>query len=134
MVLFQQNAVFGQAQEPPALDTIEKLQALQEAREKLGEMSAIVERVTANRYHDCLRAFGHITFCTCLRDNIPALASLSSYIEIVTQTKDELQYDSLNPTEKGFIDRIYVGRNECAQRSFGKGRETETENSKGPLP
>jgi len=77
------------------------------------------EKMVADRKHQCIRAVGHDTFCQCLAEEVPMLfPTFLEYVFVLSQTKEEIEYDSLDQEIRQSIDKVFKVRDECVRRAF----------------
>lgn len=70
------------------------------------------------RLTQCLKAFGHLKFCECIKEKLPVYQSFDSYFFIITTPKDELNYENLDGDDKGLLDNTHKTRDICVKESF----------------
>ena len=80
---------------------------------------AIISMVEA-RVDDCLKVFGHTTYCECMNAQLAAGMSFIGYVHILTKTKDEIEYDKLSKEEKTMVDSAYEVREICVKKIYGQ--------------
>jgi hypothetical protein len=61
----------------------------------------------------CLTAVANEPFCECLRRNLPVVINFLGYVHIVTQTKEELKYNTLSAEDKKIVDSTRNARDQC---------------------
>jgi hypothetical protein len=107
-------------QKPLTLEQLEQLQTFDEARNSLDRLRAMVEIGTREKRTQCIRAFGAPGFCECLTTNLPVGASFQGYVQIVTTTKTDLQYQSLSVEDRKMVDAVTKARETCVAKHSGK--------------
>ena len=70
------------------------------------------------RLVQCLKAFGHVKFCECIKEKLPVYQSFDSYFFIITTDKDELNYENLDGDDKELLDNTHKVRDVCVKASF----------------
>ena len=81
-------------------------------------------------HHQCLAAIGHETFCACLRDNMPVFAADADfifYVVVVNATKEELEYERMNETQRRVFDKTLETRDFWLLDYFPETRRSEIE-------
>ena len=112
----------GQESQPKSLtlEEIERLQQIDKTISMLDQIQKKSEEVDAKFRVQCLRARVNENFCTCLLKNRPWVLDFVGYRNIVTSTKEELNYTKLNKEEKGVVDNTYAAREICAKGNLWK--------------
>jgi hypothetical protein len=121
-VLFSASVVSADTEKPAAKSTldastnegVQQGQSLQNVLSSIDDLKATVEKHSKKKYADCMKAFGSATFCSCLRDKSPIGIDFSGYIQIVTASKEELQYDTMSKENKEVIDNTLAVHDACA--------------------
>ena len=106
----------GSSQKPTAPKSIEQTGSLKQALDSIDDLKASFERHSKKKYSDCMKAFGSDVYCACVRDNSPVGIDFGAYIQIVTSSKDELKYDSLEEENKKLINKTLEVRDVCVQK------------------
>lgn len=96
-----------------SLDDAEQLRALAEAKNKLTELGQQIDKWTNDKKLDCLAAVDDLEFCTCIAHTSPIGINFVGYVQIVTQTKEQLGYDQLSKEDQGMIDNTRAAREKC---------------------
>ena len=60
-----------------------------------------------------MAAVAHESLCECLGRNLPVVVNFVGYVTIVTQTRNELKYDTLSAEDKGLVDNTRKARDQC---------------------
>jgi hypothetical protein len=97
----------------PALERIQQKENFDKVNEALKELELLTEKVSRQKFTDCLKAVGNQNFCQCLREKSPVGTDFAGYVKIVTTNKDELGYSSADKETKGLIDNTLKAREEC---------------------
>lgn len=92
------------------IDTIEEGEKI---GDQLNSLRMSFESMMRERKNDCIKAFGHDQFCSCLNDNLAVGLSFKDYIVITINSKDELNYNELSKEDKGVIDKAIKIREQC---------------------
>lgn len=99
--------------------TKEQIETIEEG-EKIGEqLNSLLNQsksMMRERHTDCIKAFGHDKFCSCLNENLAIYLSFKDYIVITINTKEELNYSSLPEDEKEVIDKAINVREQCVSQ------------------
>ena len=117
VVLSAASSVLGQdtQQEPTNLQQLDQQLIDQQL---IDQFHGRTNLATEGRYYDCMKTFGHEGFCSCLRDRAPAISTFDLYVQVVTSTKEELEYDSLDLDWQELVDGAIATREECVASSF----------------
>jgi hypothetical protein len=99
---------------PQTLDQQEQQRALEKGLSQLDEATLLFERASKERMRHCIAASANQRYCDCVLSKIPAIVSYLGYVQIVTQTKEELGYAQLSSDDKKVIDATRRGRDTCA--------------------
>jgi len=79
-----------------------------------GSLVERLEREGKRKYFQCMRAFPHKKYCSCLSGKIPLVLSMTQYTLVVTMSKEDLGYDKLSEDEKKAVDVTIRARESCA--------------------
>jgi hypothetical protein len=110
------NVGTAMAEPDMPLEQRQKLAAIENAIAKLNNLQAIVEESSRVRKEQCLQAFGHRKFCTCIGENLPVALTFQNYVSITTHTKQENNYSSLNKEDKKIYDLSVSTRDQCVKQ------------------
>ena len=72
------------------------------------------------RGNQCLKAFGHQKFCSCVNVHIPIGMPFEQYIKVTISTKDELGYAGLSEQQKEIVDTVLKVREQCVKTVWGQ--------------
>ncbi len=78
-----------------------------------------LQREVKQKEIQCIKAFPHEEFCTCLVDKIPMSFSMIHYVTVVTMSREELGYDQLSELsedERKAVDVTIQARETCASK------------------
>lgn len=103
----------GTAVKPMPVETVHQLDSFEKALDATKELELLVERISKQKFSDCMKAFGNPEFCQCLRDNSPVGIDFVGYIKVVTTTKDDLGYSNTDNETKQLIDNTIKAREVC---------------------
>ncbi len=119
--VFAQSPEGKKAPQNISLDSsaIEQTDSLQKTLDSIQDLKTSVERMSKKKYSDCMQAFGSDKFCGCLRDNLSVGIDFPSYIQIVTSTKEELKYETLDAKTQEVINKTLAVRDHCVTASDG---------------
>jgi hypothetical protein len=101
-----------------SLDDLEKLDRYQRAIDASNKLEAMVDENARKRTLACMKAFGHAPMCQCLSDNLPYAFTLTDYIAITTQTKEQNGYAKLDKDMKAAYDRVASVRDKCVRETI----------------
>ena len=105
----------AQSKTPLTVQEIEKLQNLQNAIKSIEELEAATERFVEEKFYHCMRAFGHNSFCSCLKNSLPVIASFPTYVRSVINDKRDLNYNQLGEDDRKIIDGSLKTRETCVK-------------------
>jgi hypothetical protein len=114
-VLFMSSA-YAAAEDTPSpmpLDTQEQAAQINRALTALDNYKASINQFVADKTAECMKAIGNPDFCSCIANKSPGNISFVGYVQIVTKTKEELEYDSLTPEHKKMVDLSRTARDQC---------------------
>lgn len=77
--------------------------------------------IARERQQQCLDAFGHKLFCSCLNEELHWVLGFDSYIRIITAPSTGAASDLL-PDERAAIESVYMAREKCVKKYFGVGK------------
>ena len=98
-----------------SIEELETLNQFENLKGTAEELSVLIDRISRTFEQKCLSAFGHTTFCRCIRDNRPASASFESYILAATKTKEELGFNKLKKDDQQLVVRLRQTRDQCVK-------------------
>ena len=106
---------------PQTLDELQQAEAQDQATAALDEIRQVANKAKRKRELDCLRVFGDMAFCACIREEAPAVSTFAEYVRAVTTSKEELGYAKLHADGKGYVDSLLRTREVCvgARQSGG---------------
>lgn len=117
LFFLSQYSIAQEKKDPPAktmpVETMHQMDNLEKVLEKTKELELLVDRMSRQKYSDCLKAFGSQKFCQCLRDKSPVGVNFSGYIKVVTTPKEELEYSKADQETKNLIDNTLKAREAC---------------------
>lgn len=117
LFLFSQSAVAQEKSGAPTktmpVETMHQIDSLEKALDATKELELLVDRMSRQKYSDCMKAFGNQKFCQCLRDKSPIGIDFAGYVKIVTTTKEELGYSKTDKETKQLIDNALKAREVC---------------------
>ena len=90
-----------------------QIDSLDKAIDATKELELLIERVSRQKFSDCMKAFGNQKFCQCLREKSPIGVNFAGYVKVATATKDELGYSKADLETKGLIDNTLKAREAC---------------------
>jgi len=117
LLLFCQPSVAQEKSGTPAktmpVETMHQIDSLDKALDAAKELELLVDRMSRQKYSDCMKAFGNPKFCQCLRDKSPVGIDFAGYVKVVTTTKEELGYSKTDKETKQLIDNALKAREVC---------------------
>ena len=119
--VLQEQKEDQQPKGPPSIEELEQLESILRGEKLIDELEILrksMKDMWAERRYDCLKAFGHREFCSCLNDNLSAFLTFDDYIISVTESKEELNYQSRAEDERNLIDNAIRVRDECVAKCF----------------
>ena len=99
-----------------SLEQLEQLERLDKAVEVIDKMDAELNSMIRIRRAECLRAFGHESFCDCVMDALPVAWSFTDYIFITTRAKEQNNYANLDGEYRSAYDKVPAIRNQCVAK------------------
>ncbi|MFS2027670.1 hypothetical protein [Massilia sp. CT11-137] len=114
LLAFIANGVSAQQDMP--LEQRQKLADIEKAVAAMNKLKAMSEEISQEKRQACLKAFGHTKFCGCLADNAPIALSFQQYISVVTHSKEENKYSTLNSENKKIYDLALTARDQCVKQ------------------
>lgn len=96
-----------------SLNDLERIQRLDDAMRALNKVDAALEDMIAKRKMACTRAFGSISFCSCMSENLPVAFSFDDYVAITTKSKEENSYPRLTADIRKAYDLVPGVRDKC---------------------
>lgn len=105
----------------PTKAEIDRAKALAKALGAYEETDlAITSSMVEARVDDCLKAFGHATYCECMDARLAPGLPFLGYVHIVTKTKNEIGYNKLSNDEKAMVNSAYEAREMCVRKIYGQ--------------
>jgi len=95
------------------LEDQERLNLFDKAIGALDDLKAITNKMSNAKRTQCLTAIANQKFCDCLTTNLPVVIDFVQYVGLVTQTKEELEYDKQSKEDKAIIDNTRKARDMC---------------------
>jgi len=117
MGLFLVSDVFASKQEM----SIEKVEDKENLKETINMVKDVLVKSADRsdvRFIQCLKAFGHLNFCECIKSELPVYQSFDSYFFIITTDKDELNFEQLEGDDKELIINTHKVRDTCVNKAF----------------
>jgi hypothetical protein len=111
VVLFFAAPSFAQT-----LEQQEKLNQYDKAISALDNLKALTDKMAKDKKAQCITAIASETLCECLSSNLPVVINFVQYVAIITQTKEDLQYDKQSKQDKDIIDNVRMSRDKCRSR------------------
>ncbi len=106
------------AQEPRSqLDILRQLHQLAEAKRTAELLKNLINNATVDKKVACVMAFDSIKFCSCIADISSVGLDFYRYINIVTQSREELHYNEMSADNQQLVDLTYATREHCVQAS-----------------
>lgn len=101
--------------EPTPLEKHERQQAFKDVESLANEALVVLNRISDREKNNCIKAIGDSVFCGCITQNLPSIVSFVEYVNIVSQTKEELKYDKLPTEDKKLVDNTRKARDKCVK-------------------
>lgn len=93
----------------------ERLKRLEEIEKEAETWAAKQQSIARQRENDCMSAFGHQAFCSCLNKELHWVLGFDSYVRIVTATPDQLS--AVPSDERQVVETAIRAREVCVRRS-----------------
>lgn len=93
----------------------ERMKQLHEIQKEAETWAAKQQSIARQRQTECLNAFGHKGFCSCLTRELHWVLGFDEYIRIVTATPDQLS--SVPADERAVVESAVRAREVCVQRT-----------------
>lgn len=117
LFLFSQYSIAEGENDPRAktmpIETIHQMDSWNKVLETTKELELLTDRMSRQKYSDCIKAFGNQKFCQCLRIESPVGVDFAGYVKVVTTTKEELGYSKVDKETKQLIDNTLKAREAC---------------------
>lgn len=124
------GAVYGQQPAPPkpapSMSDVEKLRklleqkaALDKALTDLDALTKAAEAVTEEKKIECVGAFGHLMFCSCIAENIPVGMNFQLYAVLLSKGRESFGYpEKVSTDDRKQMDTAYAAREKCVKAAF----------------
>jgi hypothetical protein len=102
--------------EPAVAQTLEEQEQLNQydkAISALDNLKALTEKMTKDKKAQCMIAIANEPLCECISSNLPVVVNFVQYVSIITQTKDDLEYNKQSKEDKKIIDNTRATRDKC---------------------
>jgi len=96
-----------------SLEELKQKESLDHTMDLLNQAEAILNSASRQRRVDCAKAIGNVPLCTCLDDKLAVAWSFADYVAILTRTKEENGYDSIDTKLKPAYDNVAAVRDAC---------------------
>jgi hypothetical protein len=123
------RTLMAQAPQQPKV-TIEDIEKLRELNDKkaaieraiasLDELEKAANAVAREKETECLAAFGHPVFCSCIADSLPLDMAFGTYTVVLGKGKKAMGYTEESTENKKTIDMAYAARDKCVATAFGQ--------------
>ena len=104
------------SQKPPSKEALDQIEEFDKIKNSLENLNVLMEQTTRRKYMACIKTFGSLKFCECIRDETPVGIDFSGYVQIVTSTREELKYAEQDEQTKKLIDATIHAREVCVQK------------------
>ncbi len=101
------------------IDTSKMLEQLNQISEEADGWVAKQNAIARERKQQCIDAFGHEQFCSCLSEKLHWVLGFDSYIRIITAPTTGVASD-VSPDERAAIESVYKAREKCVEKCFGR--------------
>jgi hypothetical protein len=98
------------------LEQQERLNQYDKAMSALDNLKGLTDKMTKDKKAQCITAIASETLCECLASNLPVVINFVQYVAIITQTKEDLQYDKQSKQDKDIIDNVRMSRDKCSSK------------------
>lgn len=98
------------------LEQQERNKAVEKAFRDLDRAKSYFESASKEAKFQCIASIGDERFCECIVRNMPGGINFVDYVGLVSQSKQELRYDSRSIDERRLIDTARLARETCAKR------------------
>jgi hypothetical protein len=95
------------------LEQQEQLNQIEKAVTAIDDLAALTDKMGKEKRHQCMTAVANEPFCECLGEKLPVVINFLGYVHIVTQTKEELKYNTLSAEDKRVVDNTRNARDQC---------------------
>ena len=65
------------------------------------------------RQSDCMKVFGHTTYCDCITHRVPAVLEFADIVNLLVMTNEQLDYERLPDNGKKIVDDTRRARDMC---------------------
>jgi hypothetical protein len=98
------------------LDQQEQLNQREKVFETFDKLESLINKIAKERRLQCMAAIANEPVCECLGQKLPVVINFVQYVAIVTQTRDELKYNTLSAEDKQIVDNTRNARDQCLIR------------------
>lgn len=123
------SAAAAQTPPKPAL-SIKDVEKVRDLNSKINELTKVLadvntlqdllKAVTEEKKIECIGAFGHLAFCSCIAENVPATMSFQLYSVLLSKGRESFGYPSgVSTDDKALMDGAYEAREKCVAETFG---------------
>jgi 1-aminocyclopropane-1-carboxylate deaminase/D-cysteine desulfhydrase-like pyridoxal-dependent ACC family enzyme len=112
------SSICNAQNENQELDTQKMMEHLNKISKEAEGWTAKQRTIARERQQQCLDAFGHKQFCSCLNEELHWVLGFDSYIRIITAPTTSAASDS-SPDEHAAIESVYKAREKCVGIYFG---------------
>lgn len=109
-------STYSLAQQGKPLEQLNKETQYKKAIAAADNALLALKALTAERALQCEKAVGNRNFCECLAENVPFDFDFNQYVAIMTRTKQENGYSSLNIKQKTSYDIVPKVRDTCVTK------------------
>ena len=95
------------------LEDQERLNQFDKAIGAIDDLRALTDKMATKKKLQCITAIASQNVCDCLSNNLPVVIDFVQYVAIVTQTKEDLEYDKQSKEDKQIIDNTRAARDKC---------------------
>jgi hypothetical protein len=112
---------------PAYPQNLEQQEQMNKVLGAIDQLGSTIDKIAKERRLQCIAAIANEPFCECLGRNLPVAINFVNYVALVTQTKEELKYNTLSAEDKQIVDNTRAARDECVKgRAVNCGALDET--------
>jgi hypothetical protein len=100
---------------PAYPQNLEQQEQMNKVLGAIDQLGATIDKIAKERRLQCIAAIANEPFCECLGRNLPVAINFVNYVALVTQTKEELKYNTLSAEDKQIVDNTRAARDECVK-------------------
>ena len=94
------------------LDQQEQLNQRDKVLGAIDKLESLINTMAKEKRLQCMAAIANEPICECLGQKLPMVINFVQYVAIVTQTRDELKYNTLSAEDKQTVDDTRKARDQ----------------------